>query len=71
MEKGSRETLSIMAADKSMKCYESIFERQTLCCYVPTDPVGSNAEVGAAVGVRPYVSCKRDLADSKLVSNVS
>jgi len=60
-----------MATDKSMKCYESSFEGKAFCCLIMTDPVGGDAEVGAAIAVRPYVSCKRNLADSKLVCLIS
>jgi hypothetical protein len=59
-----------MATNKSMKCYKSISEGEAFCCHVATDPVGGDTEVRAAVVVRPYVRCKRNLADSKLVSKL-
>jgi hypothetical protein len=60
-----------MAADDLMKCYKGIFEAETFRCFVATDPVCGNAEVGTAVAVRPHVSCERNLADGVLVFQVS
>ena len=60
-----------MAADEVMKGYKGIFESKTFRSRVMTYPMRRDTEIRSAALIRPYISRKRNLADSKLVFQVS